>query len=61
MTAEVEYLDAVDEQIQRVFDLAAAARDEAQKAIEAAQSIRAELLRRKIEIQRAELKDVGNA
>lgn len=53
--SEIEYLDQIDSKVQTVFDLAVAARDEAQEAIVAAQAIRADLLRRKIELQRAEL------
>lgn len=53
--SEIEYLDQIDNKVQAVFDLAVAARDEAQAAIVAAQAIKADLLRRKIELQRAEL------
>lgn len=54
---EIEYLDSIDKKIQAVFDLAVEARDEAQAAIVATQAIKADLLRRKIELQRAQLED----
>lgn len=56
---EIEYLDSVDQKIQAVFDLAVEARDEAQAAIVATQAIKADLLRRKIELQRAQLEAEG--
>lgn len=52
---EIEYLNEVDRRVQIVFDLAIEARDQAQAAIVAAQALKADLLRRKIELQRAEL------
>lgn len=55
LVSELEYLDTIDQRAQAIFDLAVAARDEAQAAIEAAQSLKAELLRRKIELQQAML------
>lgn len=52
---EIEYLDDLSDRVQAVFDFAVEARDGAQAAIESAQSLKAELLRRKIELQRAQL------
>lgn len=53
--SELEYLDTIDQRTRAIFDLAVAARDEAQSAIDATQALKAELLRRKIELQRAML------
>lgn len=53
--SEIEYLDQISSKVQEVFALAVEARDGAQSAIEVAQSIKADILRRKIELQRAEL------
>lgn len=53
--SEIEYLNEVDRKVQIIFDLAIEARDQAQAAIVAAQALKADLLRRKIELQRAEL------
>lgn len=59
MISELEYLDHLDEQVQRIFDLAIAARNEAQAAIRAAQAVKADLLYRKIELQRAQLAETA--
>lgn len=55
---EIEYLDSVDKKLDGIFDLAVKARDEAQTAIVATQALKADLLRRKIELQRAQLADI---
>jgi hypothetical protein len=53
---EIEYLDSVvDRKLQAIFDLAVAARDEAQAALVAVQALKGNLLRRKLELQREEL------
>jgi hypothetical protein len=52
---EIEYLDSVDGKLQAIFDLAVAARDEAQAALAAVRALKGDLLRRKLELQREEL------
>lgn len=54
---ELEHIDQLDHKLQAIFDLAIDARDGAQAAIVAVNTLRAELLRRKIELQRVELAD----
>jgi hypothetical protein len=44
---EIEYLDSVDGKLQAIFDLAVAARDEAQAALAAVRALKGDLLRRK--------------
>jgi hypothetical protein len=45
---EIEYLDSVvDRKLQAIFDLAVAARDEAQAALVAVQALKGDLLRRR--------------
>lgn len=51
--SEMEYLNSIDVKLSAVFDLAVEARDEAQAAIVATQAIKSDLLRRKIELQKA--------
>lgn len=53
--SELQYLDDLSNRVQAIFDFAIEARDGAQAAIDSAQSLKAEILRRKIELQRAQL------
>lgn len=55
---ELQYLDELSTRVQAIFDFAIEARDGAQAAIDSAQSLKAEIVRRKIELQRAELDQV---
>lgn len=55
---EIEYLDRTDNELQRIFNMAAAARDDAQLALEAVQTLKQRLFERKLELQRAELAEI---
>lgn len=55
---EIELLDKIDSELQAVFDLAVEARDNAQAAIVAVKAIKEANLKRKIELQRAELAEI---
>lgn len=54
---ELEHLDQLDHKLQAIFDLAVEARDEAQAAIVAIGAVKNDLLSRKIELQRVELRE----
>lgn len=47
---EIEYLDRIDNELQRIFNMAATARDDAQLALEAVQTLKQRLLERKLEL-----------
>lgn len=52
---ELKYLDELSARLDVTFDFAVQARDGAQAAIESVSTLKAEILRRKIELQRAAL------
>lgn len=55
--SEIEYLDSINRRAQEIFNLAVAARDDANAVITLTQAMKEDLLKRKIELQRAELAD----